>query len=171
MQRGNLLLGFVFACAVAWCQRQSPRERFDSKATPADVSIDCHVNAAERVVSVTLLSLAKQTHYVQEFGPPEYDVVITTSAGKRLPKPESPKSTASTEYAVRGSVVQIALGPQAGYARDVPLSDFAVIPKGGGKFRVRIGRGLPSMWGDPFKPNSSEILWCKPMQVTLPRLK
>lgn len=163
-----ILLLLAAACLSAWSQQGFPLSSFGSKATPADLSVSCRVNEAARIVDMTITNRTAKGVYFRRTGPPlDYVVSIATSGGKPLVPP--PKRRPLPPVTISSTVIP--LDPKEELVEKAYLSALADIPKQGGKFRIRIGRVLFSVPDDPLKPDPSEMLWCKPMDVTFPPLK
>lgn len=169
MQKALLIA--LIALSGAKCQDQRTRY-FGSRATPAALTISCRVEEATRSVTVTIANHTARKCYFQRSGPvTDYEVIITSMTGKRLTdiKPDPSRQSSGRELRpITVSTAMIALGPKEEYTSSFPLSYHAALPKGGGKFRIQVGQGLFFMHDDPFELDPNEIIWCKPIDVTLP---
>lgn len=104
------------------------------------------MNAAARTVDVTLTNRTKRKCYFRGAGPlMDYIVVVTTASGKRLLPAAPPNAGTTGRTACFASVWDVALGPKGEHTESLALESRVDIPKAGGTFRVRIGRGLFSM--------------------------
>ena len=165
----------ALVCTAAWCQ-QEPSTDIGRKATPADLAISCTVDPAARTAEVRVVNLANAKLYFQ-YQPSgkeawlNYEVVIASPAGKPVPKPHPKKSTNTGLIVLGGSRMAAILEPHEERTENFSLSRLAEIPTEGGTFRVRIGRGLFTLWDDPFKFDPAQILWCNAATVTFPPLK
>ncbi len=162
------LSALVLVCSAAWCQDQAA-QYFGSKATPADLSISCRVNGEARTVTVVIGNQTEKQRYLQSWRTADdmenYEISVTTTAGKRLPPPKKPIPQFRIE-----SATLIPLAPKEERTEKFALSDLVALPEKGGRFQIRIGRKLST--GDSSSDVvPSQVLWCKPMDVTFPPLK
>lgn len=161
MRTAKLTLPLI-ACAIAWGQQQSSEDLSGSKAEPAELSISCSVKAAERTAAIVLSNSTSKKYWFQDLGPYiDYAVIVTTTDGKLLPQlaPEQVvkrlnPSMKHANLSVSGRIVTLA--PNDERTEKCPLGDLVILPKQGGKFRVKIGRALFTMKNDPLERDPSE---------------
>lgn len=164
------LLVAAFLCATAICQQPAPQLPAALPAKPSDLSISCSIDTSTRVAQVTILNHTDKRIRLRFGGPyMDFDADVRTTTGRRLPHHED-----APTWPLQARAASIAIGdlvPKAQHSEKVPLEDLVDIPKAGGKFRVRIGRGLAALPNDVWQLDPKEIVWCKPMGVTFPPLK
>lgn len=162
----------ALAFSAAWCQDPNA-QYWGSKATPADLNISCSIDEAARTATVTIVNKTDKRRYFARSGPLiDYELVVTSPSGKRLPKPEppSPNETTAKLKPRSSSTALIALGPKEDYTATFDLAQLVALPKDGGKFHIRIGQSLFEREDRMFEPNPAQTVWCKPIDVTFPPL-
>ena len=107
--------------------------------------MSCDVNGDERSAKVTITNRTDVRRYFRWAVPRfDYEVIVTAPDGKPLPPPQP-----SPGQAWGGSAGPVPVDPGAAHIESFSLSDLVAIPSNGGKFKVRIGRGLFPYWEDP----------------------
>lgn len=176
VRKTAILLALI--CRAAWCQQAADANSAGAKAAPADLAISCRIDAEERTVQVRIMNHSARKCYFQyqpsgESAHLNYDVIITSMSGKRLPAPApAPRNpNPKIPVATLGEIGMIPLNPKQERIESFPISALVDVPAKGGKFNVRIGRGLFAVWEDSQKLDPSQMLWCQPEDVTFPPAK
>ncbi len=176
---GRAALLVTAACMVAQTRQNQPENSPERRATSADVNISCRVNEATRTASVTLVNRTDDKIGFSNAFRLSYEGLITTEAGRRLPAPELPKVGSRRPGPKEGtwiersqmmSIFGDSLGAGEQRTDELRLSDVAIIPKEGGTFHIRIGRGLFFKF-IAGQLKLTNVIWCEPMTATFPPLK
>ena len=172
MQYYTTAVILLFLSPSFWQQRNSENGT-DVKGSPKDLSISCTVDVNTRTANVTFINRSSRTVYIQDQVNPRanYRVIITDSEGRRLKEAPLPALPPGIERPVWTSIRPKTFDPGERRTENVPLSALVQIPQEGGKFRIKIGRGLFVKWNVPWEFDPSQILWCKPIEVSLPPAK
>ena len=168
MQAGYLAGVLAIWCAAAW--PQTPHEQLGPPCAAEDLAISCRIDAKERAAAVTIANRSHGScHFTEGRSADDrlnYEVQATAADGKRL---EQRTGTLAGFH----SGTTIILDPGEVREEKFPLAALIALPKGGGTFRVRIGRGLGVLRYNTSRLDPSKMIWCacEPTTVIFPPLK
>lgn len=162
------LLAVAVFCAPGFCQQRAANALGPQLAKPSDLSISCHIDALARSAQITIMNHSAMPVRLRVGGATiDYRAEIRSMAGKQLGVHDMKPPSQVRDASIAGT--QIA--PHAQYSEKVALRDLVDIPRAGGPFEVRIGRGLLPLANDPSQLDPHAIIWCKPIDVTFPPLR
>jgi len=105
--------------------------RIWGKASAADLAFSCSVDRSARTATVAITNKTHERLYFARSGSlVEYQVIVTTSSGKRLPEPAPVwpnQATAKLKPTTRSTAL-ITLEPKEGYSATFNLAQFSVLP-------------------------------------------